>query len=294
MVRHPILQGTISIGGTFGAVKGLQRLLQRYLSNEWLFENKKSKISPTNVIPSVLEPSSQDFSNKGKEVNWSRVLSFIVDQISNIDLRLAVVIVVLAVMGPVLPYVFGYGKSDTSITESNITGSNLDSSQRALLQFGKSKSEPVLLGYVSMELDELSDRRNSEQVPHLRRHSELEELQAGRNLQDEVKIAEQLVQRQESRELEKREEQEKEMQQEKGEMDSHLSRAEESDTSAGGKPGSSVRSEYTLPSAQTSPLDHRDSYISHSNVCIQFSPIKTSNLDAQLTAEQAYSQPFTY
>lgn len=213
MARHPVVHGALSISGTIGAVKGFQKLLQRYLSNEWLFENDKSEVSPTSVIPSVLESSSQGLSDKGKELDWSRVLSFMVDQIANMDVRLAVAIVVLAVMGPVLPYVFGYGKVKAASVESEIIASHLDPAQRALLQFGKSKSEPLLLGYVSMELDEFREHGTSEQVPHLRRQLRLEKQQVGKDFQDEVKIAEQLVQRQESRELEKEEEQEAEEEQ---------------------------------------------------------------------------------
>ncbi|CAR26385.1 hypothetical protein ZYGR_0H01930 [Zygosaccharomyces rouxii] len=294
MARHPVVHGVLSISGTFGAAKGFQKLLQRYLSNEWLFENEKDKISPTSLVPSILESSSQDLSNKSKELDWTGVLSFVVDQIANVDVRLAVAIVVLAVMGPVLPYAFGYGKVDAASTESEIIASHLDPAQRALLQFGKSKSEPVLFGYVSMELDELEEHGSSEHVLHLRRQLQLEDQHFVKELRDEVNIAEQLVQRQESKELEKEEEQEVVVAHSCSRSHSGSPQVEESDTSADGKPSSSTRSEYTLPSAQTSPLDHRDSCVSHSNTCIQLSPIKTSNLDAQLTSEQAYSQPFTY
>lgn len=297
MTRHPIFHGVLSVSGTLGAARGFQRLLQRYLNDEWLFGNKKNEVSPTSVVPSMLEPSFEELPEKSKELDWTRVLSFLVEQIGNMDVRLAVAIVVLAVVGPVLPYVFGYredtseGTTTTTTTtatitttkESEIVASHLDPAQRALLQFGKSKSEPLLLGYVSMKLDEIEENRNAEQANLLRRQLQLERPHFGKELEDEVRFAERLVERQESRGREREEE-----------IKERSPQVDESDTSVGGKPDSSSRSEYTLPSAQTSPLDRRDSYVSHSNVCIQLSPIKTSNLDAQLTSEQAYSQPFTY
>lgn len=273
MSRHPVVQGVLSVSGTLGAVKGFQKLLQRYLSNDWLFESKKMQVSPTSQIPSSLVRSPEN-----EELDWTRVLSFMSDQMANTDVRLLVAFLVLVIMGPLLPYLFGSGKREAYSIEytekTEVIASQIDPAERALLQFGKSKSEPLLFGYVSMELDD--------QVPHQGRHSELklEKPEVNMDLQDETKVA-----RQEPKELEGKEQQQ-EVEGRIGEL--------ESDISTRDKPNSSTKSNYTLSSAQTSPFDCRDSQVSQSNVCIQFSPIKTSNLDAQLTSAQAYSQPFTY
>lgn len=282
MTRHPVLQNALSVSGSVGAVKGIKRLLQKYLPDEWLF-SQKAHSSPTDIVPSALEPTLIDNNRLDDSLSITRVLSFMVDQIANMDVRIAVTIVVLAVLGPVLPYIVGLNKQAPQTAAQHI-----DPAKRALLQFGKSKSEPILLSYVSLDLEreeeDLSEREDSSSA--LRREKVSMEVKqeivqedepAIKEVTKEVNIVQQVVEK-EGPELTEKE----------------FCVQEESDGSASRKRGSSSRSVITLPSAQTSPLGRRESYTSHSNVYIQFSPIKTSNVDAQLSSEQAYSQPFTY
>lgn len=282
MTRHPVLQNAISLSGSVGAVKGIERLLQKHLPDEWLF-SPKTHSSPTDIVPSALEPTLIDNDRLTNSLSSTHVLSFIVDQIANMDARIAVTIVVLTVLGPVLPYIFGSRKQVPQTTAQHI-----DPAQRALLQFGKSKSEPILLSYVSLDLEreeeDVSEKEDSSAT--LRREKVSMEVKqeivqedepAFKEVMKEVNIVEQVVEKEGPEPTDK-----------------EFCVQEESDGSASRKRGSSSRSVITLPSAQTSPLGRRESYTSHSNVYIQFSPIKTSNVDAQLSSEQAYSQPFTY
>lgn len=279
MTRHPVVHSALSVSGSVGAVKGIQRVLQKYLPDEWLFSGKVQS-SPTNIVPSALEPTFVEDIPLEKGLSYTRVLSFVVDQLANMDARIAITIVVLTVIGPVLPYLFGIQKH-----VPQTAAEHLDPAQRALLQFGKSKSEPILLSYVSMDLEqEVEDFSEGEDIQDPLRRREVS-LEASQELvqEDGVVFKEEHT---EVMQVLKSEEPEP--------MGKGLSAQEESDDSTSGKQESSSRSVCTLPSAQTSPLGRRDSYTSHANVYIQFSPMKTSNLDAQLSSEQAYSQPFTY
>lgn len=319
-------------------------MLQVYVPDDWLALHSREPSSTYvihRVTTAVAERIDPYYSSPKDDLNWTRVLTFIAQEAAELDLRISAALLLVCVLGPALwllltresshavgVQVSQHATQTEQPPQEPVTFQyyHYDPAERALLQFGKSRSEPILIGYnmpMNFE-DEDYAPGNVENTNKITAGSDLRK-EGGptskRPSNDTIQAEKQLGQNSVRTQpqdpnadtmvvspafSETQEEQSKErgltnlQPQEKAQCSEPCHRESSSweDSivfeSLENRLESSGRSSSSLPSLKCTPTDRETSRHSLAHIQLQISPRKTSNVDAQLNPEQAYSQPFTY
>ncbi|CCD24646.1 Nvj1p NDAI_0D03320 [Naumovozyma dairenensis CBS 421] len=171
MTRRPVIQSIFSLGGSLAMVKGLKRVLRKYdLPENWLTPTQgnstQENINKTNELISILQEVSNamhsrddiSFSKQleeaGDGITWKKVGLFVLKESINMDTKIAAGIIFTILFLPLLSALLSnsIGKKLRKKKNDNVDfatqteqSHHYGPAERALLQFGKSKSEPILL-----------------------------------------------------------------------------------------------------------------------------------------------------
>lgn len=352
MTRPPVLQGAFSLGASLAMFKGVKNMLHEYVPDNWLglpYSDHSSTYVIHRVTTAVVETLDLPYTSPKDDLNWTRVLTFIAQEAEELDLRISAAVLLVCVLGPALWLLLtressravGGQVSQHVATQTEQSPQepvtfqyyHYDPAERALLQFGKSRSEPILIGYMPMNFEDedytSGNLENSNEVTagcalrkdakptsgrlsndaiqdekQLGSENSLEKTQTSvrTQLQDanaDTKIlspASPAPQEEQSRDRSSVESHPQEKTQCSEPYHRESSSWDNSIVfeSLENRLESSGRSSSSLPSFKCTPSERETSRHSLAHIQLQISPRKTSNVGAQLNPEQAYSQPFTY
>lgn len=328
MSRPVAAQGLFSLGTSIAMLKVVQRFMEGRTPEKWWTEPHVAEKSSTYVIDYPVATSGLKEAHY-QSLSWPQVLEFLVEQVEQIDIKIACVVLFLCVLGPLIwsllenknPGATGDKllHSVATQTEQEPEGKekiaaryvHYNPAERALLQFGRSKSESVLsvfrydpsrFEYTEPEedIDEVvagftPSKKPSQAGPagfaaeqHRRatvKPLALEISDPPSQLDERVSHAR--VGSRESHTIDP-------SQARSGAEEQESSKDSNSNVSPGSGQASSVKSSRSLLSFKGASLKRASSAQSHTFLQIQISPRKTSHVEVQLNPEQVYSQPFTY
>lgn len=293
------------LGGTsIALLKLVQKLVDRNGADEWLEPSLDEDSSSTYVVevPKILHGASS--TPISQELTWRQVIDFLMKELERVDVRVWCVILLVCLLGPVArnllgskppqkPYVAD-SKSVSTQTDQEaepadrkdpvaIRSHHYEPAERALLQFGRSKSESVLFNYVPTDF-------NEEEL------QDFEGIVAGCTLRAEE--LEPVKEKEQDQEVTPRKEPEKRSSVEPPEQlkqtDSNAATGDSSGESTSVHQTSLGKSLGLLSSLKDDSLRRATSAQSLPFLPIQLSPRKTSIVEVQVNPEQVYSQPFNY
>lgn len=326
MTRPPVLQGIFSLGASIALLTGVKKLLHGKAPDEWLTTIPEQGLSSTYVVQGVI-PSfvmkSEEWMGQApsNELNWPQVISFLIQQMEHLDFRIWLTVLLLCLLGPVFKSLFD--KKGKEVPRNNFSHNvatqteqepeelvtfqyyHYDPAERALMQFGRSKSESVLFRYAPINFDEnesddfddVVDRcalpKESSQgcAPFEEPMSEAndsQEADAGQEIQE---VISQNVSSSGEDQTSTDDFAKMKVSDQRGQLftDGSISTA-----TPESRPESFGKSSGSLLSFRGASLERQPSSHSHTAFQLQLSPKKSTNVDVQVNPEQAYSQPFTY
>ncbi|EJS43367.1 nvj1p [Saccharomyces arboricola H-6] len=322
MTRPPVVHGAFALGLSMAVFKGVEKTVREHLEKQGWIEPQKVDYELIFTIEKLKNLVDEKYSqavehcDDTSELSWRKVLNFISRQSSELDTRIYVLILLLSVLLPIAWTVLDGDREGTPDDNSNDVDENLIASakqlkhyndgERAVLQFGKNRSEPIILSYRDMNVSD-GDHRDfttKRELEHSHLTSKSENALAEMN--DEDTPGDQQEQPLEiDIECEKNEpgEETKNVNKEKdhsssSEVESHNEAKKETVAdpeilSQDTRTTSSLKSSTSFPISFRGSIDLKS--INHpSSLHLQVSPTKSTNLDAQVNTEQAYSQPFRY
>lgn len=319
-------------------------MLQVYVPDDWLALHSRESSSTSvvhRVTTAVAERLDPYYSSPKDDLNWTRVLTFIAQEAAELDLRISAALLLVCVLGPALwllltressqavgGQVSQHATQTEQIPQEPVTFQyyHYDPAERALLQFGKSRSEPILIGYnMPMNFEDADytsgNVENTNKVTagdDLRKEGGLTSKRPSNDtIQDKKQLGsvKRVGKRQDSVRTQLQAPNAFSETQEKQSKDRSSTNSHPQGEAQCSEPchrestswedsivfeslenrlESSGRSSSSLPSLKCTPTDRETSRHSSAHIQLQISPRKTSNVDAQLNPEQAYSQPFTY
>ncbi|QLQ79974.1 hypothetical protein HG537_0C06230 [Torulaspora globosa] len=287
-------------GSSVALLKLVQRLVEKNGVDEWMEMGRPGvstyEVESSGVVHGV---GTAD----GLELTWSQVFEFIAREVERVDLRIWFGVLLLSMLGPLVwSLLAGRGVSEQIVLPPSSSVSTqtdpepepelepesgrkdpepenehkdpvpiryyqYEPGERALLQFGRSKSDSMLFDYVPLslhepELDEIEEvvgrctlrQEKPDALPTLRFPQVASEAVVDDGTQTDASI-----------------------------MEQESTNRTTSDNTLGSLPNLKDSSlEITVPAQSPTALQ------------IQLSPRKTSIVDVQVNPEQAYSQPFSY
>ncbi|QLL32455.1 hypothetical protein HG536_0C06240 [Torulaspora globosa] len=282
-------------GTSIALLKLVQKLVERNGADEWL-EPSESEYStyvieaPKIVHGDLSVPDTQ-------ELTWGQVFEFLAREVERVDLRIWFAVLLFCTLGP-LAWSLSTGRSPSEqppLAPSTCVSTqtepepeverkdpapmrcyHYEPGERALLQFGRSKSDSVLFNYVPLEFhepeldefeevvgrctlrqeraNEVTPKEEPTAVPSVRLAQLVSEALADNGTETDASMVE----------------------------DDSANRTTLGDTLG------------SLPNLRDSSLEIAGRAQSPTALQIQLSPRKTSIVDVQVNPEQAYSQPFSY
>lgn len=316
MARPVAAQSLLSLGVSVALVKVIKRFLSESTYEDWWYEHShvQSNAPTTELVRESVERLDANLM-QGQRLTWPQVLNFLVEQVTELDVHFAYFVLFLSVAGPLLWLLLDKESSDvdsktipcnedervsSSVStqteeepEEKITVRyfHYDPAERALLQFGRSKSESVLDAFKYMPAQK-EYTEPEDDIDQMVKRCTLEAEKA-HNL-----ATARLPGPKEQTSQECAQEDSAELQHDKSQLPAKqqaLLRSSSgiiSSTSSRGVP--SVKSSRSLLSFKAVPSKSDSSTHSPSFLQLQISPRRTTQVEVQLSPEQAYSQPFTY
>lgn len=320
MTRPPVVRGIFSLGLSVAVLKGVEKTVRKHLEKQGWIQPREVDYELIftidrlkNLVDDKRESLTAEQLDTG-ELSWRKVLNFISRQSSELDTRIYVLILLLSFLVPIAWTVLDGDREGT--LEDNDNDINVDlignerrhkhynDGERAVLQFGKNRSEPIILSYKDMNVsgerefinkkehdnghlisksENALDEVGSEDVSGCHPENQLEEdkneLSEEENGEDDDNKE---TDRCSSSEVESQSESKKE------------STAEPDLLSRDTRTTSSLKSSTSFPISFKGSIDLKSLNQPSSLLHLQVSPTKSANLDAQVNTEQAYSQPFRY
>ncbi|CAI4053652.1 hypothetical protein SUVZ_15G3520 [Saccharomyces uvarum] len=324
MTRPPVMRGAFSLGLSVAVLKGVKKTVRKHLERQGWLEPRKvdyELIFTIDRLKTLVDEKHDSVLAIGQhdtgELSWRKVFNFISRQSSELDTRIYVLILLLCLVVPIAWTVLD-GDQDSSLDE-NDDYDNLNEDarrlkhygdgERAVLQFGKNRSEPIILSYKDMDVPEgerefTAKRNHNSRSLTSRSENALDRMNDENTLSDqpeeqveadigcdESKLGEETN----SNDID-------DMKKDRcssPEAESHDEFNEDNSTepeflSRDTKTTSSLKSSTSFPLSFKGSMDLRSINQPSSVLHIQVSPTKSTNLDAQVNTEQAYSQPFRY
>lgn len=338
MTRPPVLQGVFALGAGFAMFEGVMKLYNLYGVQRVQANMSEGFTEPslvhlvTRVTTTVTASAGSLQENLGGKptLDWPQVFDFLLQQMDQLDLRIPIIITTLCVFGPVLFYLWEgklkarkeircltrEGSTQTEeisqhenpnilkpqVPEASNHFCQINPAERALLQFGKSKSDSLLFGYVPMNYDSTDFHLDAEPelIGSFINSHELQKTphrtprRVYVNNLSEPSIASQPLPECQHKNLdietcrETSPGSERPGTSDKG--DSSFAESVTTNTFDTKKP-SSIKSLCSLPSSRGSPFNTSILSSSDNHLRLQMTPSKTNT---QLNSDIAYSQPFTY
>ena len=244
------------------------------------------------------------------ELSWRKVFNFISRQSSELDTRIYVLILLLSFLVPIAWTVLDGDHEGT--LEDNDNDINMDlienerrqkhynDGERAVLQFGKNRSEPIILSYKDMNVSE-----GEREFTTKKEHGNGRLISKSENALDEVGSEDvsgchpEKQLEEDNNELSEEENGEDDDNKEKdrcssSEVESQSESKKESTAepdllSRDTRTTSSLKSSTSFPISFKGSIDLKSLNQPSSLLHLQVSPTKSTNLDAQVNTEQAYS-----
>ncbi|CAI4039568.1 hypothetical protein SMKI_08G2370 [Saccharomyces mikatae IFO 1815] len=325
MTHPPVVRGIFSLGLSVAVLKGVQKTVRKHLEKQGWIEPQEVDYELIftidrlkNLIDDKHNPLTavqQDIS----ELSWRKVLNFISRQFSELDTRIYVLILLLSLLVPIVWSVLD-GDHEGAL-EDNDNDINVDiienerrlkhynDGERAVLQFGKNRSEPIILSYKNMNVlegeHEFTNKKDHD-ASHLTSKSEnaLDKAESKDVFDDhpeqqpkvDIKCDKNDLSEEENGEdSDNKEEDHSSSLELESQSESKVESTAEPDVlSRDTRTTSSLKSSTSFPVSFKGSIDLRSLNPPSSLLHLQVSPTKSTNLDAQVNTEQAYSQPFRY
>lgn len=321
MTRPPLVRGIFSLGLSVAVLKGVEETVRKHLERQGWIEPQKVDYELIftidrlkNLVDNKREALTAEQPDAG-ELSWHKVFNFISRQSSELDTRIYVLILLLSFLLPIAWTVLDGDRETTLEDKDNDINVDLienerrlkhyNDGERAVLQFGKNRSEPIILSYKDMNVLEGEHEFTSKEEhgnSHLTSKSENALNQVGSEDLLGCHLEKQLEE--DKNEPNGEADGEDDNNQEKdcsssSEVESQSkcrkeSTAEPDSLSRDTRTTSSLKSSTSFPISLKGSIDLKSLNQPSSLLHIQVSPTKSNNLDAQVNTEQAYSQPFRY
>lgn len=296
MARPTAPRSLFFAGTSFALLKLVQKLVER---NSAEVRHKPNEMS-TYVVQTPKVVHGEPSVSAPQELNWTQVMDFVKLELERVDLRVWLAVLLACTLGP-LAWSLLQKRDRIEPPEANpctnaatqteqepdterkdpvtVRYYHYEPAERALLQFGRSKSESVLFNYVPMNFDEaeLDDFEGVVAGCTLRDKEPVEEL----TLREPPAVppAVEIPPRHDAPE----------------ESTNESTRTDDSTEESHSNHQETLnKSLVSLPSLRDSSLERPASAHSQTVLQIQLSPRKTSIGEVQVNPEQAYSQPFSY
>ncbi|CCE91639.1 Nvj1p TDEL_0D00550 [Torulaspora delbrueckii] len=320
MARPVAAQGLFSLGTSITLVKLVKKLMEGGTVEEWWNVSPQAQQSSTYIVDyPIITTEPRNIHNQ--KLTWPQVLRFFIEQVEEMDLQLACFVLFLCLLGPLIWSLLDTKSSSAAgnsllhnvstqteqepeekVTERHF---HYDPAERALLQFGRSKSESVLSVFKyspiqfdynepEEEVDEIVAGCTIKTEPIQKTPLEiLEEKRRSGVVKPFAPIDQEVILRLDTALSSQKQFKDSSQLCPKVEHQV-LVQNSSGNISPGNREAPSVKSAGSLPSFRGAPLERASSAQSLSFLQIQISPRKTSHVEVQVNPEQAYSQPFTY
>ncbi|KOG99253.1 Nvj1p [Saccharomyces eubayanus] len=320
MTRPPVMRGAFSVGLSVAVLKGVKKTVRKHLERRgWLEPHKVDYelVFTIDRLKNLVDEKHDSVLAVGQhdagELSWRKVFNFISRQSSELDTRIYIFILLLCLVVPVVWTVLD-GDHDNSLDDNDDYEDarrlkHYGDGERAVLQFGKNRSEPIILSYKDMDVPE-GEREFTAKRDHNSRSLTSKSENALDGLNNEDTLSDQPEEQVEvdigcdENELGEETNTNDIDDQEKDccsspEVEPHDEFNEDNPTepeflTRDTKTTSSLKSSTSFPLSFKGSIDLRSINQPSSLLHIQVSPTKSTNLDAQVNTEQAYSQPFRY
>lgn len=320
MTRPPVVHGAFSLGLSVAILKGVKKTVRKHLEKRGWIEPRKVDyefiftIDRLKNLVDEKDGTAAVWQHDTSELSWRKVLNFVSNQFSELDTRIYVLLLLLCVLLPIAWTVLDGDSEDLLNNNDNddnvgLIGSKIrlkhyNDGERAVLQFGKSRSEPIILSYKDMDMPE-EDREFTTK----KEREDCQLVSKSENALDKVENVESPGgQAKQHLEVDTQCNRDESGEKINGEGDS----SKEEDRCSSSEVGShdeskeevvtdpeflsrDTRTTSSLKSSRSFPISFKGSINQPSSLLhLQVSPTKSTNLDAQVNTEQAYSQPFRY
>ncbi|CAI6718828.1 ANL_collapsed_G0025180.mRNA.1.CDS.1 [Saccharomyces cerevisiae] len=168
MTRPPLVRGIFSLGLSVAVLKGVEKTVRKHLERQGWIEPQKVDYELIftidrlkNLVDNKREALTAEQPDAG-ELSWRKVFNFISRQSSELDTRIYVLILLLSFLLPIAWTVLDGDRETTLEDKDNDFNVDLienerrlkhyNDGERAVLQFGKNRSEPIILSYKDMNV----------------------------------------------------------------------------------------------------------------------------------------------
>ncbi|CCC67191.1 hypothetical protein NCAS_0A06330 [Naumovozyma castellii] len=150
MTRPPVMQTAFSLTGSIAIVKSIERLCRAHLPENWISQKNFEDSELVEVLQDISNAFSfhenVNFDESIDNLTWKKVGLFILQEILNLDIKISLGILLLLLLLPLLGVLLHAEITDDRNDDMEPQMlRHYDPAERALLQFGKNHSEPVLV-----------------------------------------------------------------------------------------------------------------------------------------------------